>query len=264
MDIIVFVKQVPNPDLQFKVNDQGTDIRRENLTFQMSGPDEHALEEAVRLKEKHGGKVTAVTLGPERSNEELRRAMAKGADEAVRIALDDPLTFDANANAKILAAVARRQPHDLILTGVQSEDFAHAMTGSLVAAHLGIPHAAVVTRVEVEGKEVKVHRELEGGVEEVVQLPLPALLTIQFGINEPRYASVMAIMKASRAAIKTITPKDFGVNTWGDLTGPPRLRVKRLRPPEAKGKAQLIQGSPEEVAKRLAQILRERGFVRRA
>ncbi len=262
MNILVFVKQVPNPDLQFKINDLGTDIRRENLTFQMSGPDEYALEEAVRLREKHGGKVVAVTLGPDRSTEVLRTAMAKGADEALRVAMDDPMAFDANANARILAAVARGQPHDLILTGVQSEDFAHAMTGPLVAAHLGVPHVAVVTKVEVLGREVKVHRELEGGVEEVVQVPLPALLTIQFGINEPRYASVAAILKASRAPIKAVNPSDLGVSLWTDIAGPPRLKIRRLHPPEAKGRAQMIQGSPEEVSKRLAQLLREKGFVR--
>lgn len=262
MDILVFLKQVPNPDLQFRINDQGTDIRRENLTYQMSGPDEYALEEAVRLKEAHGGRVTAVSMGPERCVDVLRQALAKGADEAVRVANDDPLAFDPGRTARILAAVARRLGFDLILTGVQSEDYAHGATGTLMAGLLGIPGAAVVTQVRVEGREITVHRELEGGVEEVAALTLPALLTIQFGINEPRYASVAAILRASRAPIKVLQPKDLGWSSWADAGPGYRVEVKRLTPPPARGRAEMIEGTPEEAAKRLAEILRRRGVVR--
>ncbi len=262
MNILVFLKQVPNPDLQFRINDQGSDIRRESLTYQMSGPDEYALEEAVRLKEKFGGRVTAISMGPERCTEVLRTALAKGADEALRIANDDPLAFDPARTAHILAAVAKKVGFDLVLTGVQSEDYAHGATGTLMAGLLGVPGAAVVTKVEVDGREVKVHRELEGGVEEVDVLTLPALLTIQFGINEPRYASVAAILRASRSQIKVLQPKDLGWSSWADAGPGYRVEIKRLTPPPAKGRAEMIQGSAEEVAKRLAQILRQKGAVR--
>jgi electron transfer flavoprotein beta subunit len=262
MNILVLLKQVPNPDLQFKINDRGTDIRRENLTYRLNGADEYALEEAVRLREKHGGRIVALGMGPERVNEVLRGALAKGADEAVRVAYDDPIAFDAGANGSILAAVARGIPFDLILTGVQSDDYAHAATGGVLAGNLGIPLAAVVTKVEVKGQEVEVHRELEGGVEEVCRLKLPALLTVQFGINQPRYASVAAILRASRAPIKAIGPSEVGVGSWAELVGPPRVALRRLSPPLARGKAEMIEGTPEEAGKRLAQILREKGFVR--
>ncbi|MFQ5553351.1 MAG: electron transfer flavoprotein subunit beta/FixA family protein, partial [Thermoplasmata archaeon] len=202
MDIIVCVKHVANPELQYRIRDDGLDIVRDNVTFQVNGPDEYALEEAVRLKEAHGGKVTAVAAGPERVTEVLRQAMAKGADAAVRVDLPDGREFDPAFTAGTLAQAIQGREYDLILCGVQSDDYAHGATGPILAWRLGIPHASVVTRVEVEGDRVQANRELEGGIEERVTLPLPALLTIQFGINEPRYAAVAAILKATRQPIQ--------------------------------------------------------------
>ncbi|MFQ5919285.1 MAG: electron transfer flavoprotein subunit beta/FixA family protein [Thermoplasmata archaeon] len=253
MQILVCVKQIANPELQYRIRDDALDIVRDNLTFQVNGPDEYALEEAVRLKEAHGGNVTAIAAGPERVTEVLRQAMAKGADEAVRIGLPDGREFDPAYTGRALAQAAQDMEFDLVLCGVQSDDYAHGATGPILAAHLGIPHASVVTKVEVEGERVRVNRELEGGLEEQVTLPLPALLTIQFGINEPRFASVAAILKATRQAIQEVTGTPPGEA--------PGLTVRRMYVPEVTHQAEMLQGSGSEMAQKLAAVLRERGLV---
>lgn len=258
MNLIVCVKQVPNPELQFRVREDGRDVVREGLTYQMNEPDEYALEEAVRIKEAAGGTVTAVAAGPERVQEVLRQAMAKGADAALRIDLPDGWEFDPAVVARVLAEAIRGREHDLVLTGVQSEDFAHASTGALLASHLGVPHASVAAKVVLEDGKAKVYRELEGGIQEVLALPLPALLTVQFGINEPRYASVAAILKATRQPIEEATLEELGLAD--DLGG--RLSVRRMYVPEVTHRAEMLEGEPPEVAKRLAAVLREKGFGR--
>ena len=239
MNVLVCVKQIANPELQYRIREDAKDIVRDRLTFQVNGPDEYALEEAVRLKEAHGGKVTAVAGAPERVTEVLRQAMAKGADEAVRVALPEGREFDPAYTAGALAQALQGMEFDLVLCGVQSDDYAHGATGPILAAHLGIPHASVVTNVEVEGEQIRVNRELEGGLEERVTLPLPALLTIQFGINEPRFASVAAILKATRQPIQEVT-----------VQGPdsPGLSVRRMYVPEVTHQAEMIEGSGDEVA----------------
>lgn len=261
MNIIVCVKQIPNPELQFRVREDGRDIVREGLTYQVNGPDEYALEEAVRMKERYGGKVTALSAGPERVKEVLRQSMAKGADEAVRIDLREGWEFDPSVVATVLAKAIEGMEYDLILTGVQSEDYAHASSGPLIASLLGIPHASVAAKVELKEGRVKVHRELEGGLQEVLSLPLPALLTVQFGINEPRYASVATILKATRQPIREVNLENLGIAEAGLSMG---ISVKRMYVPEETHKAEMIDGTPEEVAKRLMTILREKGLVRGA
>ncbi len=262
LNIVVCLKQIPNPDLQFQINPEGTDIKRDTLNYKTNGPDEYALEEAVRLKEKHGGRVVALTAGPKRAEQMLREALAKGADEAVRVAYDDPAAFDAMKVARILAAAIKGIPHDLVLAGVQSDDYIDSLTGGFIAGTLGHPHASVVTKVEIAGTSLTAHRELEGGDVQVVQLGMPAVLTVQFGINTPRYAPLPAIMKAARQPIKEIQPVALGVARWDDFATGYSFRVRRLSPPEAKGHAQMLTGSVPEQAKKLAQLLREKGFYR--
>lgn len=253
MNIVVCVKQVANPELQYRVREDGLDIVRDHLTYQVNGPDEYALEEGVRLKEAHGGRVTALAAGPERVTEVLRQAMAKGADEAVRLDLPEGREFDPAFTGRALARAIQDMEYDLVLCGVQSDDYAHGATGPIVASHLGIPHASVITKVAVEGDRVQVNRELEGGLEERVSLPLPALLTIQFGINEPRYASVAAILKATRQSIKEVS--------GAPPEGAEGLTVRRMYVPEVTHQAEMLEGPPGEVARRLASILREKGFL---
>lgn len=259
MNIVVCVKQIPNPELQFRVREDGKDVVRDALTYQLNEPDEYALEEAVRIKEKYGGKVTAVCAGPERVTEILRQSMAKGADAATRIGLPEGWEFDPSVVAKALATAIENMDYDLIFTGVQSEDFAHASSGPLVASQLRIPHASVVAKVELEDGKAKVFRELEGGLQEVLSLPLPALLTIQLGINEPRYASVAQILKATRQPIEEVALADLGMPEGELGTG---VTVRRLFVPEQTKKAVMIEGTPEEVASRLLDVLREKGFAR--
>ena len=262
LNIIVCVKQIPNPDLQFQINAEGTDIRRDALNYRTNGADEYALEEAVRLKEKHGGRVTVVTAGPKRTEQMLREAIAKGADEAVRIAYDDPAAYDAMRVARVLAAAVKSIPHDLVLTGVQSDDYIHSLTGIVIARTLGHPHASVVTKVALDGTTLTANRELEGGDQEVVTVPMPAVLTIQFGINTPRYAPLPAIMKAARQPIKELAPAAVGASSWDAFAAGYTFRVRRLTPPESKGRAEIFAGGVADQAKKLAQLLREKGFYR--
>lgn len=263
LNTVVCLKQIPNPDLQFQIAPDGKDIRRESLNYKLNGPDEYALEAAVRMKEKHGGRVVVLTLGPKRTEPILREALAKGADEAVRIGYEQAAAYDVGLVARLLAAAIRKIPHDLILTGVQSDDLINSATGGMIAGILGLPHASVVTRLEMKDGALEVASELEGGLERVSALSMPALLTIQFGANTPRYAALPAIMKASRVTIKELGPSDIGLSDWDALALPYAFAVCSVSPPAAKGRAELITGSLEEQAKRLAQLLREKGFVRR-
>lgn len=262
LSIVVCLKQIPNPDLQFQIAPDGLDIKRDSLNYKINGTDEYALEEAVRLKEKNGGRVVALTAGPKRAEQMLREALAKGADEAVRVAYEDPAGFDVGKTARILAAAVNTIPHDLVLTGVQSDDVTNSATGGLIAGMLGVPHASVVTKVVVQDEGLEVTTELEGGLNRVYAVSLPALLTIQFGANVPRYAPLPAIMKAARAPIKELTPAALGVPSWDALAGPYAFKVRRLSPPPAKGHAEMLPGKADEQAKRLVQMLREKGFVR--
>ncbi len=262
LNVVVCLKQIPNPDLQFQVSADGKDIKRDALNYKTNVPDEYALEEAVRLKEKHGGKVTAITVGPKRTEQMLREAMAKGADAAVRIAFDNPIEFDVVKVARILAAGIRAIPHDIVLTGVQSDDNANSVTGALLGGLLGHWHASVVTRIAVEGQTVAVSRELEGGDQAVVEISLPAVLTLQFGINVPRYAPLPAIMKASRQPIQELTAAALGVSSWDDFGKGYHFRLEDLSPPEARGRAEMVTGAVGEQARKVAQILRETGFFR--
>ncbi len=263
LNVVVCMKQIPNPDLQFQIAQDAQDIRRDGLNYKVNSADEYALEEAVRVKEKQGGRVVAMTSGPKRSEQMLREALAKGADEGIRVVYDDPAAYDVGLVARILAASLKTVPHDLILTGVQSDDHVNSAMGGLVAGHLGLPHASVVTKVEGSETELQVTCELEGGLGRVCAVSLPAVLTIQFGANQPRYAPLPAIMKAARQPIREITPETLGLGSWNDLGSPYSFKVRSLSPPPAKVRAEMVTGKVADQAKRLARILQEKGFARR-
>ncbi len=262
MNIVVCLKQVPNPDLQFQVAADNTDIKRDTVNYRVNSFDEYTLEEGVRLKEKLKGEVIAITVGPKRTEQMLREALAKGADEAVRVAYDDQAALNSCQVAKILAEVIKKLPHDLVLTGVQSDDYMLSQTGAMMAGFLGIPHATVVTKAVVEGQELKLHRELEGGDQEVVSIKIPALLTIQSGINQPRYAPLPAVMRAARAPIKEIKPQDLGAENWGAFLGKFQFKVRKVYLPAARGKAVMFVGKPAETAGKVSQLLKDKGFWR--
>jgi len=263
LNIVVCLKQIPNPDLQFQIAPDGKDIKRDALNYKLNGADEYALEEAVRLKEKSGGRVIALTAGPKRTEQMLREALAKGADEVMRIAFDEAAAYDVGKVARLLAAAIRTLPHDLVLTGVQSDDLVNSATGGVIAGILGLAHASVVTRVESKDGGLEVACELEGGLQRIYSIALPAVLTIQFGANTPRYAPLPAIMKAARQPIKELSPAALGLASWDAVSLPYTFGVRGLSPPAAKGHAEMIAGTVEEQAKKLAQLLRDKGFARR-
>ena len=256
MNIVVCVKRVPLTQEVDLAIDPGTgDVRRDNLAWVINEWDHFAVEEAVRLKEAHGGTVTVVTLGCEDDEEVLRRGLAMGADQAVRIEPGDR-PYDAFVTARALAQVIREFAPDLVLTGVQSDDEAHGVVGTLVAEHLGLAHAAVVTGIQLAGDEATVRVELEGGLEEVAKVRLPALFGIQTGINEPRYVSILGIRKASRKPLEVKPLEALGLSE-AELT--PRTQVEELfLPPETEG-AEMIEGDAATVAAAILRIMKEKG-----
>jgi len=260
MNIIVCIKRVPETtDADVSIDKTGKDIDKSGLVFDLNEWDSYAIEEAILLKEKLGGTVTVISMGGEDSNESLRKCLAMGADDAIR--LTDPAFAgsDGYATAKILAEAIRKIPYDLILTGTQAEDDGYGQVGITVAKMLGIPHASLVNHLEVQDKKLNVHRELEGGLEEVVEIDLPALLTIQTGINEPRYVSIMGIRKVAKKEIKTYGTSDLNLKTEEVGVSGSQIRLEKLfLPPVGEG-AELLEGKPEEVALKVFDILKDKG-----
>lgn len=256
MNIIVCIKRIPlTQEVDLEIDASRKEVKKDALPFVLNDWDNYAVEEAIQLKEKLGGEVTAVTLGQEEDEEVLRRALAMGADRAVRI---DPgkREIDAFVASRALAQLIQGLPYDLILTGVQAEDDNCGMVGIMLAEHLDLAHAAVVTAVEPGKGDAVIRVELEGGMDEVAKIRLPALLSIQTGINEPRYVSIMGIRKAGKKELKVVGIEDLKLPEE-DLK--PRTMVEELfLPPETEG-AEMIEGDPSKVADRILQIIREKG-----
>ena len=262
MDIVVCVKHVPETaEAELKIDATGKAIEKTGLVYDINEWDDYALEEAVRIKEKHSGTVTAITIGAEDSDSTLRKCLARGADKAIR--LTDPKFegSDGYAIAKILHSVIKTLHFDIVLTGMQAGDDGNAMVGPILAEMLKIPHATMVKKMELGTGTAKVNRELEGGLEEQVEVKLPALFSVQTGINEPRYVSIMGIRKAMQKEIKLMTLADTGL-TENDV-GPAGSwsRIEKLYVPPVEKQAEFLKGSPEEVATRIAEILRSRGLI---
>jgi electron transfer flavoprotein beta subunit len=260
MNIIVCIKRVPETtEADIVIGKSGKDIDKSGLVFDLNEWDSYAIEEAIRLKEKHGGTVTVLTMGGEDSNESLRKCLAMGADDAMR--LTDP-AFDGSdgfATAKVLAEAVRKIPYDIIFTGTLAEDDGYGQVGVAMAEQLGIAHASLVNRIEVQDKKLKVHRELEGGLEEVVEIDLPAVLTVQTGINEPRYVSIMGIRKVAKKEIKTLGTSDLNLKAEEvGLSGSDIRLEKVFLPPVGEG-AQMLEGKPEDVAAKVFGILKDKG-----
>lgn len=206
MKIIAAIKQVPSRDSQLRLNGGATWIDDEDLTFEINEPDAYALEEALQLKEKLGtGEVVALCLGPERAGSTIREALAKGADRAIHIVCEQPEALDPLAIAKLLAAAVRAEAPDLILTGLQSDDLGSGQTGVILAELLGASHATIIMEVQPQAGAIRVKRELEDGWFQHVTLPLPAVLTIQSGINKLRYATLMGIKKAKTKELRVVS-----------------------------------------------------------
>ena len=255
MKLAVCIKQVPAKDAPLHIAEAGTWIRETDIGFEMNEPDSFALEEALRLKEKHGGEVVALSMGPERAKQTIKEALAKGADRGIHVKDDQFFLLDPLGSAKSLAAAVQKQTFDLILTGLQSDDQGFGQTGVLLAELLGLPHATLIMQIEVQDTRLKVKRELESGWFQWVELPLPAVLTIQSGINKVRYASLKGIMAAKKKEILTVSRESLGV------AHEPTERVERIYVPQKAKKTEFIDGTPKEAAAKLIEKLRHEARV---
>ena len=260
MKVLVTVKEVAAVEDEFQID--GTAIDEAYLEYDLNEWDDYAVEEGVQISESEDDvEVVSVTIGPERSEETIRMALAKGADRAVRVwddSLEDADMLDVEAKTNLLAAVVEEEEPDLVLSGVQADDDGFGATGVSLADEVGFEWAAVVNDLDldVESGVASVHRELEGGVEELTDVELPAVLTIQTGINEPRYASLRGIRQAQRKEIKPQTLDDLGLSA--DVAESD-LEIVDMYEPETESDATFFEGSPEETAGQLAQVLRDGG-----
>ena len=261
MKIAVCIKQVPDTDSRLRVNGDGTWVVEEDLPFTINESDECALEEALQIAADHEAEVAVFSLGPARVSEALRKALALGADRAVH--LEDPAFSggDASATAKALAAAVGRESFDLVLTGSQSSDMGYGVTASLLAAELELPHAWLVMGIEIEEGRVKVVREMESGKNEIFRVDLPAVLEVQAGINQPRYASLKGIMQAKRKPVEKIGVADLGLETAAVGAAGSRVELLCVQFPDSGGGAQMLEGDPATVAAELVQKLQKEARV---
>jgi electron transfer flavoprotein beta subunit len=248
--ILVCMKQVPQKDAPLKLNETGAWIR-EDVSYEVNEPDAYALEEALRQKEKHGGEVVVITAGPARAQQVLREALAKGADRAIHLEDAAFLTLDALNTAKAFAAAINDEPFDLIFTGLQSDDFGFAQTGVILAELLGWPHATIIMQIEKKDGGIRVKRELEAGFFQFVEMPLPAVLTIQSGINKLRYATLIGIKQAKNKPLKKVALADVQSALGDNLQ-----KIEKLYVPEKTKKTEVLEGAPAEIAKKLVEKLR--------
>ena len=259
MKIAVCIKQVPTREWQPRLNDDKTWVRDQDVSYEMNEPDAYALEEALRLREKHSGEVVVCSAGPARVQQVIREALARGADRALHVEADALGPADAFVAASALAPAMAEQHFDLILTGLQSDDQGHAQFGPVLAERLGIPHSTIIMEVNVAGDgtdqkaaTLRVKRELEGGWFQYVSMPLPALLTIQSGINTLRYATLKGIMAAKKKEITKVAAPPGAA---------PRQKITALYAPQKSKQTVMIGGSPAEAAKELVKRLREEARV---
>jgi electron transfer flavoprotein beta subunit len=250
MKIVVAIKQVPARDSVLRVDAAGAWIQEADLNYEINEPDAYALEEGLQLKEKHGGEVVVLSAGPSRAAQTIREALAKGADRALHIEEDDLASADPLALARLMAKALESEKPDLILTGLQSDDFGYGQTGVILAELMGLPSATIIMSVDVNGSTIKVKRELENGWFQHVEMPLPALLTMQSGSNKLRYATLMGIKKAKSKEIKRLTAGELGGITA------PSIQLQRIYLPERSKKSQIFDGPPKEAAAQLVEKLK--------
>src|SRR4051812_10611824 len=248
MKIAVCVKQVVTREWQLRVNEAKTWVRDQDASFELNEPDAYALEEALRLKEKHGGEVIVCSAGPARATQGICEALARGAGRAVHVQAGAPAAAGAPGGAGGLAAPLKGEEVDLVLTGLQSDDQGFGQVGVVLATLLGMPHATIIMEVQADSGGLRVKRELEGGWFQWVSLPMPALLTIQSGINQLRYATLKGIMAAKKKEIRKVTPEKSTEST---------LRIVNVHFPQKVKQTQMISGSPAEAARQLVKHLRD-------
>jgi electron transfer flavoprotein beta subunit len=250
MKIVVSIKQVPSRDSLLRVDASGAWIQEGDLSYEINEPDAYALEEGLQLKEKHGGEVVVMCAGPARAAQTIREALAKGADRALHIEEENLGAFDPLSLARLMAGALQLEKPDLVLTGLQSDDLGYGQTGVILAEILGLPHATIIMQVEKQDGGIRVKRELEDGWFQHVEMPLPALLTIQSGINKLRYATLMGIKKAKTKEVKRLTAAELRVAPAASI------RFSRVYLPEKSKHTQILEGSPKEAAAKLVEKLK--------
>jgi electron transfer flavoprotein beta subunit len=251
MKIVVAIKQVPARDSQLRIASSGRWIQEDDLTYEINEPDAYALEEGLQLKEKHSGEVVVLCLGPARASQTIREALAKGADRAIHIEEEDLGAFDPLAAARLMAGALKSEAPDLVLTGLQSDDLGYGQTGPILAELMGLPHATIIMEVEKQDSGIRVKRELEDGWFQHVEMPLPALLSIQSGISKLRYATLMGIKKAKTKEVKRMTAGELG-----GAAAAASITLDRVYLPERTKRTQLFEGNPKEAAAKLVEKLK--------
>lgn len=250
MKIIVAIKQVPARDSSLKVEAHGKWVQDTDLSFEINEPDAYALEEGLQMKEKHGGEVVVLCLGPERAGQTIREALAKGADRAIHIEEENVNTLDTLGIAQLLSKAVATEKPDLVLTGLQSDDLGAGQTGVVMAELLGCAHSTIIMQVEKTDAGIRVKRELENGWFQHISMPLPAVLTIQSGINKLRYATLMGIKKAKSKETKKLKAAELG--------GAPAASavVEKIYVPQKSKQTQILEGPAREVAAKLVEKLK--------
>ncbi|HXX39774.1 MAG TPA: electron transfer flavoprotein subunit beta/FixA family protein [bacterium] len=255
MHVVVCVKHVPDTEAQVRIRGDGRGIEESGLNFVMNYYDEHAVEEALRIKERTAGTVTVITAGPARAVEALRAALAMGADQAIHIQDAALETLDDLGVARVLAAAIAPLPHDLVLCGKLATDYNASIVGPALAEYLGLPQATAVSRLELREGSATAHREIEGAVE-VLEIALPAVVTVERSINEPRYPSLPGIMKAKRTPITVRTLADLGLAP-GTAGVDRRVEPLGLTPPPKRQAGRIIEGEPDVAVRELVRLLRQ-------
>src|ERR1700694_1606922 len=250
MKILVCMKQVPQKDAPLKLNESSTWIR-DDVSYEVNEPEAYALEEALRQKEKHGGEVVVITAGPARASQVLREALAKGADRAIHLEDNAFVGLDAYNTARAIAAAIKDENVDLIFTGLQSDDYGYAQTGVILAQILGLPHATIIMQIEKKDAGIRVKRELEAGFFQFVDVPLPAVLTIQSGIKHMRYATLIGIKQAKNKPMRKVTLGEVQSAVGGNLQ-----KIEKLHVPQKSKNTEFLDGPPAEVAKKLVEKLK--------
>jgi electron transfer flavoprotein beta subunit len=250
MKIAVAIKQVPLRDSPLRVAASGKWIEDDGLSFEINEPDAYALEEALQLREKHGGEVVVLCAGPPRAAQTIREALAKGADRAIHIEDAGLAALDTLGVAHLLASALRPESPDLVLTGLQSDDLGSGQTGVVLAELLGLPHSTIIMQVEVREKNIRVKRELEDGWFQHIEMPLPAVLTIQSGLNKLRYATLMGIKKAKAKEIKVVTAAELGASPAASVV------IDKIYAPQKSKQAQIFEGDARTAAAQLVEKLR--------
>ncbi|MBS3754237.1 MAG: electron transfer flavoprotein subunit beta/FixA family protein [Desulfobacterales bacterium] len=262
MEILVCVKRVPDTaENEIEINSEGNDIERDDLVYSVNEWDNYAVEEAIQMVDKHGGSVTVVTVGDEESEEVLRREMAMGAENGLLLTDDAFEGSDGRGIAALLKAAVEKGNYDLIMTGAQADE-GYAQVGGMLAAMLDYPYASLVNMIEVGDGKLKVGREIEGGNMEVNEIDLPCVLSIQTGINEPRYVGIRGIRKVASVEIPTLGASDLGLDAGS--VGEDAARVKRIDyfVPEMGEGAEMLEGSTDEIIDKLIELLKSKGGIK--